>query len=113
MAKAKSESHNSLVQAILDYLKLKKCFAWRINSGIIKKGNYVIRLAPAGCSDVIGFTPDGKFLAVEAKRKPDKPTAAQLKFLHEVRTRNGFACVVYEIEELFDEWKSYASKTAK
>ena len=103
----KAQGEASLVRAIQEYLTLKGCLVWRVNAGMVKVGNHLVRLAPPGVSDVIGIAPDGRFIAVEAKRKPNKPTAFQLKFLHDVKERGGFACVVYEIEELFDAWKGY------
>ena len=44
-----------------------------------------------GSSDLIGITPDGRFLAIEVKTPNGKPTADQLAFIEAVRRAGGVA----------------------
>lgn len=53
----------------------------------------------AGSSDLIGLTPDGRFIAPEIKTKTGRPTAQQLRFISAVKDHNGLAGIVRSIEE--------------
>lgn len=56
-----------------------------------------------GASDIIGLTKGGRFLAVECKIKPNKPTEVQKLFLQEVTDRGGLAIVAYDLPDLEKE----------
>jgi hypothetical protein len=92
----------SLVNAILSLLALRGVVAWRVNSGSVKtERGTLVRLAPAGTSDIIGIVPpDGKLLAVEAKIWPNTPTPHQEAFLERVRAAGGMAIVAYSVEDV-------------
>ena len=61
---------------------------------------YVIRFGLAvGSSDLIGWTSDGKFLAIEVKRPGKKTTQAQRDFIEAVRKAGGIAMVACSAEE--------------
>lgn len=77
----------------------------RTNSGRIKVPGKdgrtrLIRMAQAGTADITGCTKDGRFLAVECKIKPNKPTELQEAYLEEIRRRNGIAVVAYSLEDV-------------
>lgn len=97
-----------LVKQILDYLALRGVFAWRQNQGAMK-GTYsgtgkkwFLRFAGAkGISDVIGvLEPEGRFLAIEAKVKPNKPTDDQTAFLERVRECGGVGILAYDLDDV-------------
>jgi hypothetical protein len=94
-----STPEGELVKAVLEYLTLKGCYAFRNNSGLTvreyKGKRHVIRAGVVGGADILGCTPDGRFLAIEAKIGRNKPTPAQLDFLDEIWTRGGIGIVVY------------------
>jgi len=100
-----------LVKKALDWLKTKPGKYIRINSGGVfipaSKGKKprMVKLAPPGTSDILGCLPNGKFIALEAKIKPNKPTEEQLKFLAEIIRLGGHGCVFYSLQDLKDFWK--------
>lgn len=60
----------------------------------------MVRLAHPGTSDITGCCKDGRFLAIECKIRPNKPTALQEAYLEEVRRRGGIAIVAYDLESV-------------
>lgn len=52
-----------------------------------------------GSSDLIGWTRDGRFLAIEVKRVGESPTFDQIKFLNAVREAGGVAFVATSGED--------------
>ena len=55
-------------------------------------------LAP-GSADLIGWTRDGRFLAIEVKLPGEKPDAAQARFLDAVKMAGGVAGVARSVED--------------
>lgn len=101
-----------LVKQIVDYLNYRGHFVQRTNSGVVRteyKGRTnVIRLAHAGTSDITGCSKDGRFIAIEAKIKPNKPTALQEAYLDEIRKRGGIALVAYDLDDVINSLVSGA-----
>ncbi len=94
-----------LVKQIIDYLNYRGHLVQRTNSGNIKTADArgktrFIRLATAGTSDVTGCSKDGRFIAIEAKIKPNKPTELQEAYLEEIRKRGGIALVAYTLDDV-------------
>ena len=94
-----------LVQQIIQYLNLKGHFVDRTNSGAVKVTNkygqeHRMRLAKGGTADITGCSKVGKFIAIECKIRPNKPTALQEQYLSEVRRRGGIAIVAYSLEDV-------------
>lgn len=52
-----------------------------------------------GSSDIIGITPDGRFLAVEVKTKTGRPTKDQLNFIEQVQQAGGVAGIARTPDE--------------
>ena len=52
-----------------------------------------------GGSDIIGWTPDGKFLAVEVKTKTGRATKEQIRFIDAVNNSGGIAGICRSPEE--------------
>jgi hypothetical protein len=98
---------SALVSQIITYLNFKGHFVQRTNSGMIRipntnGGQRMMRLAQAGTADITGCARDGRFIAIEAKIKPNKPTALQEAYLNEIRNRGGIALVAYELEDVMN-----------
>lgn len=94
-------------KSVLEYLRLRKIPAWRVNSGMMIADNedgtrrHVRFNMARGCSDVLGILPpSGRFLAVEVKRPGRKPTADQLGFLDMVTAAGGLALCVSDVRDL-------------
>lgn len=69
-------------------------------------GDVVIRKArrfstglPEGTSDLLGFTLDGRILAIECKSATGKPSEEQVKFLEAIRVAGGVAGVCRSVED--------------
>lgn len=94
-------SEQTLVNRVKAYLTLKGHYVWRQNIGAMttKEGHFV-RFGEKGISDILGVAKDGKFIAVECKIKPNKPTQFQLEFLEAVRKRGGYAILAYCLEDV-------------
>lgn len=99
----KVEREQGLMNAIVDYLRLRGCVAIRINSGAIpvegEGGRRLIRLADKGTSDILCCY-RGLFVAIETKIGSNTPTPAQEAFLADVRRAGGVAIVAYSIEDV-------------
>lgn len=52
-----------------------------------------------GSSDIIGITPDGRFLAVEVKTKTGRATAEQIRFIDAVRRKGGVAGIARSVDD--------------
>ncbi len=61
--------------------------------GILAFGRYSSTIK--GLADVLGYLPDGRFIAIECKPPGESLTPAQTDFLAAVRRRGGVAAVVY------------------
>lgn len=95
-----------LVKQIIEYLNYSGHLVQRTNSGMMR-GNYkgkdwVVKLSNPGTSDITGCSKNGRFLAIECKIKPNKPTALQEAYLEEIRKRGGIALVAYSLEDIYD-----------
>jgi len=100
----------AVLAAVIIRLRLDSRIAWfqRMNTGATLIGNRFIRFGFRGCSDIIGQTKSGKFLAIEVKRPSGVTTQAQEAFLEQVRANGGIAGVVRssdDVEGLFDGQK--------
>ncbi len=108
-------------RAILHYITVRGIFAWRQNQGALhmpeEEGHYgptrhrwgrkerVIRFAHVdGISDIIGVY-RGRFLAIEVKRKGNKPTDDQRAFLERVDKEGGIAIVAYSVDDVVNALK--------
>jgi hypothetical protein len=103
-----SPRETDIVRACLAYLRARGVFAFRVNSGAVAgehkgKRRFVRFNGAKGCSDILGVLPGGRFLAVEAKRPGNRPTADQAAFLAAVSAAGGLALVVHDVAELAAE----------
>lgn len=102
-------------KAILDYLALKKIFAWRNNTGaqIIRNADgstRFLRFGKKGSADILGIMPDGKFLAIEVKGKKGVVSLDQTNFLVEIKRNNGVAMVAYSLDDVMKVIETYKTK---
>ncbi len=98
-----------LVNACLQLLAWRNIDAWRQNQGALhvpehldenqrlRKRRYVQFSGREGIADIIGFIPpSGRFLAVECKVRPRKPTKEQAEFLAAVNDCGGIGLLVVD-----------------
>lgn len=69
------------------------CLIWRQNTGAMRgdDGRLIRFGLCVGSSDIIGMSPDGRFLAVEVKRLGGRTSAAQVRFIAAVNLHGGRA----------------------
>lgn len=110
----KTPLEKDIQRTILDWLQLKHIFCWRENTmGSIHNHNGRQFFRPndmVGKSDIIGVLPDGRFLAIEVKRKGGKVSEAQQSFISNVLGNGGVAFVAMSLEDLFDNFKKFNIK---
>lgn len=89
----KSVPERDHLKACLEYLEMHPKVAWvqRVNTGMWKEEDRVIRFGFKGCSDIIGQLKDGRFVAFECKRVGETPSSAQQSFINTVWANNGIA----------------------
>lgn len=100
--------------AILQYLTVKKVFAWRNNTGAMPidapGGRRFIRFGAKGSPDIMAILPpNGRFLAIEVKGPRGVLSDAQKEFLSAVQNRGGYTIVaksVDDVERFFAEYPS-------
>lgn len=97
-----SIKESDVLAACLQYLQLRRIFAWRQNQGGVplEGGGFRKFNGMPGQSDIIGCLPDGRFFACEVKRPGGKMTEAQQHFQELVCRTGGFACCVSSVTEL-------------
>lgn len=97
-----------LVHQIIQYLNFSGHLVQRTQSGMVKVTNrygkqHMMKFAQAGTADVTGCSKDGRFLAVECKIKPNKPTELQEQYLNEIAKRGGIAFVAYTLDDVINQ----------
>lgn len=82
-----------ILRLIMVALSEAGCVVWRNNCGVLKNAAGIpIKFGLCvGSSDLIGITPDGRFLAVEVKTQNGKPTPEQIRFIEAVKRKGGVA----------------------
>lgn len=90
-----------VLQACLGWLYHKGCFTWRNNSGVLRdKKNNPIRFGLNGSADIIGMTPNGRFLAVECKSERGQLSEPQERFRDRVLASGGIYIVARSTDDL-------------
>ncbi len=100
-------SEHELMTWCISYLSLKGHYVQRINSGkipIFQNGriNRVVKLAEPGTPDIVGFTKDGRYIGLEIKIKPNKPSPVQQEFIDNLNRCGGIGAVIYSQEEMME-----------
>ena len=96
-----TEKESDIQRGIMDYLRIKKIFCWKNSTvGIHKANGSFIPAQMTGIADILGILPDGRFLAIEVKRKWNKTTPNQDLFLDNIKKNNGIALVAYSIDDI-------------
>ena len=101
-APAKLAVKESIVlESVLRFLRSHPAVAWvrRMNSGSANLKGFRVRFGFTGCSDIIGQTKDGRFLAIECKSTTGNLTDEQEAFLARVNRHNGIAGMVRSIDD--------------
>jgi RecB family endonuclease NucS len=89
-----NDSQKQILDFILKHPKV--CDAWVTTQGRLK-GKY--KIGKTGVSDIIGFLNDGRFLAIEIKKKGEKVSESQELFINKVNNCGGVAGIAIVIED--------------
>ena len=81
-------SESLVVAQCLEWLALRRIFAWRNNTGAYKADGRWIRYGHPGSGDILGLLPDGRFLSVECKTEAGRQSKTQ-KLFQKMIERNG------------------------
>lgn len=92
-------------KTILEALWYNKIFAWRNNNTpIYDQKRKVFRAMPIGSikgvSDILGIMPDGRFLAIEVKKKGTYASKEQKEFLKNINDNGGLGFVARDLDDL-------------
>jgi hypothetical protein len=100
---------------ILQWLKLQGIFAWTNKTqGTFDPRRGVFRASTqmVGIPDILGVLNDGRFLGIEVKRKPNKPTPEQVNFIQTASNLGAVCFVAYDLETVISEFDYIQGKTA-
>jgi hypothetical protein len=98
---------SSVLNAVIEYLSLKRIPHWRINSGALetKRGGFV-KFGSRGMSDIYAIGPAGISIWIECKRpKGGRLSEAQREFLDCINRSGGIGIVVNSVESLESQLK--------
>ena len=89
-----------LMRKIMVALSEAGCFVLRTNSGVYydSQGNRVT-IGFKGLSDLIGYTPEGKFFALEVKTPAGRASAEQLAFIEKCYRSGAIAGFTRSVED--------------
>ena len=98
------EKESDILKSILQYLKLKGVFCWRVGTGAfpIEDGagkRRFFRSGMRGVSDIIGIY-KRHFIATEVKRPGGKLSVYQQAFLNEIERHGGISIVAMCIDDV-------------
>jgi len=102
-----SQNETALVNSCLDYLAIRKIFAYRQNTGAFKnnKGGFY-RYGVVGGTDIV-IVIGGQYIGVECKVGKNKQSPGQKEFQKALEKANGLYWLVYTIDELIENLKDY------
>lgn len=95
------KSEANIQQSIRLALSEIGCLIWRNNTGAYKdkSGRLITYGLCKGSSDLIGISPEGRFLAVEVKKEGGRVRPEQVLFCEAVRRSGGIAGICRSAEE--------------
>ena len=99
-----AKAENKIQLEAIKYLKSKGILCWRNNTmGVYDPKLNTYRSNPysmKGVGDIVGMTPDGRFLSVEIKTKTGKPSADQLLFIKRCELNGGLCFVARSLDDI-------------
>jgi hypothetical protein len=96
-----------VLNAVLQYLSIKKIPAWRQNSGALKNAHgQLVRFGKKDSADITGIDPKtGHRIAIECKAPGKSLREGQRQFLDMINRCMGIGICVHSVEELEVELK--------
>ena len=90
---------------ILDFLTSKGFIVVKFSQGAhaVRGGFIRTRKEDVGVSDIIGCTPDGRFICVEVKKPGGKASSEQIAFLERVEATGGVAILAESLGDVIQK----------
>jgi hypothetical protein len=88
---------NDLTKLVKELLEFHGHTVWRGNAGYIRKN---VKLAPSGTPDLIGYGPNGRFVAFEVKVGKDAVRESQAEWIQAAREKLVFVRVIRCLEDI-------------
>ena len=97
-------TEGEIKKTIADYLRLKKYIVINHrNVGIYKQDTQKYIPLPSGekgVSDLLACSPEGRFVAIEVKKKGGRPSPDQVEFIERIKKSGGIAFIAYSLDEV-------------
>lgn len=96
-------TEQDIQKTIIDYLKIKHYVVFKHHStgSTIREGKPIyFKHGDKGISDIIGCSPQGRFIAIEVKKPEGKVSEEQLDFIERVNRIGGTAFVAYSLDDV-------------
>jgi hypothetical protein len=97
-------TEHEIQQQILDWLKLKRIFHYRQNSGGIKKGSHFVKFGAPGAPDIICVI-KGQYVGLEIKRVNAHQSRQQFMFQGELEKAGGRYILARSLDDVMDALK--------
>lgn len=95
-------AESDIQKTIIDYLKIKRHFFWRNNSGAYKTENGgFVRFGEAGSPDIC-IVKDGFFIGLEVKASKGKQSPNQIEWEKAIKAAGGEYYVVRSLDEVIE-----------
>jgi len=92
---------SDIQKVIIEYLKIKRIFHYRQNSGafMTKSGGFMRASSVNGLPDIVAIK-DGRYIGIEVKTPKGKQSDAQKDIEREVTKAGGFYFIVRSLEDV-------------
>ncbi len=95
------KKESNIMKSIMIALSSNGCVVFRNNIGSYKTedGRFIrFGVGGNGGADLIGWTRDGRFLAIETKSPTGRATSEQLNFIEKVKSAGGVAGIAHDLQ---------------
>lgn len=98
---------SELQKTIIDYLTIRGHLVKRNNAGKMfgehKGKKWAVNIGEAGWNDILGVEKGtGRFIGVEVKIRPNKPTTLQQEKIDQINKLGGLSFVAYSLQDVID-----------
>jgi hypothetical protein len=88
-----------VVWSVLEYLRVKRIFCWRNNTGGFTRGSHFYKFGDVGSPDVFAVK-DGRIYGIECKVEGNEATEAQREWGKGFEEAGGVYAVAYGIKDV-------------
>lgn len=92
---------SDIVRQVTDWLKLRRAFYWRCNTGAMQKGKHFVRFGIQGVPDIL-CCHRGQMVGIECKRPRAYQSRAQKCFQTALEAAGGKYILCYRLEDVIE-----------